>query len=63
MPDGSLHQKFGSWGDMKGAYRFFNSEKVSHEALQKNLVKSTYKLIGEIRMRELRTETGPPKIL
>ena len=21
-PDGSLPQKFGSWGDMKGAYRF-----------------------------------------
>lgn len=34
-PDGSLPQKFGSWGDMKGAYRFFDSEGVSHEALQK----------------------------
>ncbi len=34
-PDGSLPKKFGSWGDTKGAYRFFDSDEVSHEALQK----------------------------
>ena len=34
-PDGSLPKKFGSWGDTKGAYRFFDSNGVSHEALQK----------------------------
>lgn len=34
-PDGSLPKKFGSWGDIKGAYRFFDSDEVSHEALQK----------------------------
>ena len=34
-PDGSLPEKFGSWGNTKGAYRFFDSNGVSHEALQK----------------------------
>lgn len=34
-PGGSLPEKFGSWGDTKGAYRFFDSKGVSHEALQK----------------------------
>ncbi|MEI8364824.1 MAG: IS4 family transposase [Parachlamydiaceae bacterium] len=34
-PGGSLPEKFGSWGETKGAYRFFDSKAVSHEALQK----------------------------
>lgn len=34
-PDGSLPKKFRSWGDIKGAYRFFDSDEISHEALQK----------------------------
>jgi hypothetical protein len=38
-PDGSLPKKFGSWGDAKGAHRFFNSKGVSHEALQKVHIK------------------------
>lgn len=32
-PDGSLPKKFGSWADIKGACRFFNSDAVSHETL------------------------------
>ena len=34
-PGGSLPEKFGAWGNVKGAYRFFDSKGVSHEALQK----------------------------
>jgi transposase-like protein len=34
-PGGSLPEKFGSWGDTKGAYRFFDSNGASHDALQK----------------------------
>lgn len=33
-PDGSLPEKFGSWASTKGAYRFFDSDRISHEALQ-----------------------------
>src|SRR3989442_2164600 len=34
LPNGTLPEKFCSWGDTKGAYRFFDSPKVTHEALQ-----------------------------
>jgi hypothetical protein len=33
-PDGTLPGKFGHWRDTKGGYRFFDSPKVNHEALQ-----------------------------
>lgn len=33
-PDGTLPEKFTTWADTKGAYRFFDTPKVSHEALQ-----------------------------
>ena len=51
-PGGSLPEKFGSWADTKGAYRFFDSRGVSHEALQrvhnKNVIQaasSTQKMV------------------
>jgi len=34
-PDRSIPKKFGTWGDTKGAYRFFDSPYATHEALQK----------------------------
>jgi len=34
-PDGTLPEKFGSWADTKGAYRFFDSPQVTHDSLQK----------------------------
>lgn len=34
-PDLSLPKKCRTWANTKGAYRFFNSNKVSHEELQK----------------------------
>ncbi|MCE5316770.1 MAG: hypothetical protein LLG04_05335 [Parachlamydia sp.] len=33
-PNGTLPKKFDSWGDTKGAYRFFDSDEVPHEAIQ-----------------------------
>lgn len=33
-PDGTLPEKFGSWADTKGAYRFFDSSQVTHHTLQ-----------------------------
>ncbi len=36
-PDGSLPCQVDGWKDLKAAYRFLNSEDVSHEQLQKNI--------------------------
>jgi len=33
-PDGTLPEKFGGWSNTKGAYRFFDSDDVTHESLQ-----------------------------
>jgi len=35
-PDASLPNQFASWGDLKAAYRFFNTDAISHDALQEN---------------------------
>ena len=34
-PNSSIPKKFGTWADTKGAYRFFDSPSVTHQALQK----------------------------
>lgn len=45
-PGGTLPEKFGSWSGTKGAYRFFDSTEVTHEALQKVHNKNVIEIAG-----------------
>lgn len=47
LPDRTLPKKFGTWGDTKGAYRFFNSLSVSHEALQREHNKNVIEMASK----------------
>ena len=40
-PNGTLPKKCTKWADLKGAYRFFDSDKISHESLQEAHNKNT----------------------
>lgn len=57
-PDGTLPEKFGNWADTKGAYRFFDSESVTHEALQTVHNKNVVEIAGASKHMVLFIQDG-----
>jgi hypothetical protein len=57
-PNGSLPKKFKGWGDTKAAYRFFDSEGVSHEALQKVHNKNVFEMASKSKQMVLFIQDG-----
>jgi len=57
-PQGTLPEKFENWGDTKAAYRFFDSDQISHESLQETHNKNVLEIATNANRQVLFIQDG-----